>query len=425
MAGKKKDNATVPQKWEDVPEIPKEEQPYPLPEGWKWVKLNNTAKIIMGQSPCGDDTTDDPKFTPLIGGASDMGLLYPEIKKYTKKPTKLSQLDDVIVCVRATLGKPIFSDGVYCLGRGVAAIRPHMIDKKFLRYFLVNSEQYLYDNATGSTFAQINSEKLADMPIPLPPFETQHRIVNHIESLFSKVDEAAEKVQSVIDSHEARKQAILHKAFSGELTRKWREENGIGLDSWEERTIKDIGEITTGSTPSTKNKEYYGGEIPFIKPTDLNNGRYVQQSGEYLSEAGKNVSRTVRSGSTCVCCIGATISKCGFLICDAVTNQQINTISPHNFMNDLYVYYYCLSDKFKNSLIENSSATTLPIINKSKMGDLKIIVPLLMEQNEIVRIIEFIFYDLDNLYNLSKTLIDKIIAIKLVLLNKIFQGKLL
>lgn len=421
MARKKKGPA-APVRWEDVPEIPMEEQPYRLPEGWKWVKLEEVACIIMGQSPAGVDTTEDSSYTPLIGGASDLGTLYPCSKKYTKKPTKLSKIDDIILCIRATLGKPVFSDGIYCLGRGVAAIRPLLLDRNFLRYFFINFESYFYKHAVGSTFLQISGNKLKEMPVPYPRLEIQQQIAACIESFLSQLDEAAEKVQTVIDSHEARKQAILHRAFSGELTKEWRKENGLPFD-WQEKELKDIGEIITGSTPSTKNPAYYGAEIPFIKPTDLNKGRYVTQSAEYLSTEGKKVSRPVRAGSTCVCCIGS-IGKCGFLTCDAVTNQQINTISPYDFMNELYVYYWCVNDRFTNDLMENSSSTTLSIINKSKMSKLKIPVPSKAEQKALVEILEPVFFQLNLLNEVAGNALLKIHLLKKTILEKAFRGEL-
>ena len=110
------------------------------PADWQLTTLENVAEIIMGQSPKGDSTTNDSKFTPLIGGAADIGELFPKILRYTKTPTKLTTAEDVIICVRATLGKPIFSDSVYCLGRGVAAIRPRAALKEFLRYAFINFE---------------------------------------------------------------------------------------------------------------------------------------------------------------------------------------------------------------------------------------------------------------------------------------------
>lgn len=166
--------------------VPEAEQPYKIPDNWRWVKLAYPTTIIMGQSPEGDATTNDNSFLPLIGGAADMGELYPNATRYTKQPTKISRADDVILCVRATLGRPIYSDGNYCLGRGVAAIRPVLGTNKFYRYLLICFEQYLIDMLPG-----------------------QH----------------------------LRKAAILYRAFTGELTEQWRKHNGISLDSLEKATL--------------------------------------------------------------------------------------------------------------------------------------------------------------------------------------------
>jgi len=76
---------------------------------------------------------------------------------------------------------------------------------------------------------------VAEVLFPLPPLAEQQRIVDCIESLFEKLDQAKGLIQEALDSFESRKAAILHKAFTGELTKKWREENGVGMDSWGEK----------------------------------------------------------------------------------------------------------------------------------------------------------------------------------------------
>lgn len=202
--------------------VPKEEQPYPLPEGWRWVRLESICEVIMGQSPNGVETTDDSSYIPLIGGAADMGELYLQPHQYTKKPTKISKADDLILCIRATLGRPNFADGEYCLGRGVAAIRSNLCSKEFLRYMFLNFEQYLYDNATGSTFLSIGSSALKSMPVPFPSQTEQIQIVEKINSYYQRLDEASKLIQHVLNLSEKRKAAILHKAFTGELTTQWR-----------------------------------------------------------------------------------------------------------------------------------------------------------------------------------------------------------
>lgn len=232
--------------------VPEAEQPYKVPANWCWTKLGKVTNVIMGQSPNGGSITENEKDTPLIGGAADMGEKYPEIKRYTNKPTKISSDEDLIICVRATLGKPIFSDGRYCLGRGVAAIRPLVGSRELYKYFFLNFEQYLFDNATGTTFTQVNSNILQKMPLPLPPLAEQKRIVERIESLFTKLDEAKENLQNVLDSFETRKAAILHKAFTGELTANWRKQHGVSMESWESVKVSNLCEnIVCGKTPTS------------------------------------------------------------------------------------------------------------------------------------------------------------------------------
>lgn len=193
------------------------EQLYPVPDNWCFVSLGSVTSIIMGQSPSGDSTTTDSQYMPLIGGAADIGDEYPKATRYTTAPTKVSAPDDLIVCIRATLGKPVYADKRYCLGRGVAAIRPIIGQSAFYKYFFNAFEDYLYDNATGSTFAQISSQKLQNMPVPFPPLTEQQRIVERIESLFAKLDESNKKAQDVLQQIDIIKKSILARAFRGEL----------------------------------------------------------------------------------------------------------------------------------------------------------------------------------------------------------------
>lgn len=257
--------------------VPVEEQPYPIPKNWCWVRLKDVSEIIMGQSPIGSDTTDDSSYMPLIGGAADMGEIYPLATRYTKAPTKISKNGDLILCIRATLGKPIFSDGEYCLGRGVSAIRPYIGTKEFYRYIFLTFEQYLYDNATGTTFAQVSSKTLQKMSVPFPPLPEQHRIVSRIESLFTKLDEAKEKAQAVVDGFELRKSAILHKAFTGEL---------LGLSGSKTIPLEAIvGTIRIGPFGSVLHKEdYIAGGIPVINPKHITNQQIAPEGKVTISE---------------------------------------------------------------------------------------------------------------------------------------------
>jgi len=132
--------------------VPEEEQPYKVPENWVWSKLGGIVTINMGQSPKGEYTTTEKTDYPLIGGPADMGETFPNTVRYTTKPTKLSSPGELIISVRATLGKVNISDKVYCLGRGVAGLSSDQIDMLYLRYYFDLIKDDLSNIANGTTF---------------------------------------------------------------------------------------------------------------------------------------------------------------------------------------------------------------------------------------------------------------------------------
>jgi type I restriction enzyme S subunit len=160
-------------------------------------------------------------------------------------------------------------------------------------------------------------------------------------------------------------------------------------NGWLWAKIEQLGEIVTGSTPSKKNPAFFGESIPFYKPTDLDVGYEVIDAREYLSELGANQSRLLPALSVLVTCIGATIGKTGLARKSCATNQQINAVilsepyvSPHWF------FWIISSPQGQQMIIENASATTLPIINKGRFSELTLPVPPLNEQRRIVTKIE-------------------------------------
>lgn len=191
--------------------------------------------------------------------------------------------------------------------------------------------------------------------------------------------------------------------------------------NWVWTKLSYISEIVTGGTPSKANMEYYGNEFPFIKPADLDQGRHVRYATEYLSESGKDVSRIVPIGSTCVCCIG-TIGKTGYLEVEATTNQQINSIIPK--INNLFIFYYCLSDIFQNDLKKLASATTISIVNKSKTASVVTPLPPQSEQQRIVDLIEALFEKLDRAKELAQNALKYFENRKSIILHKAISGDL-
>ena len=157
---------------------------------------------------------------------------------------------------------------------------------------------------------------------------------------------------------------------------------------WEWTTLGEIGEITTGNTPSKDNEEYYGGNIPFFKPTDLEQGIDTKFSNDKLSQLGFESSRKLPANTVLVTCIGATIGKTGLISVEGSCNQQINAIVPTKSIIPYFLYYACVSEYMQNEIKSNASATTLPILNKGNFSKIAFPLPPLEEQKRIVSEIE-------------------------------------
>ena len=196
-----------------------------VPEGWEFSTLGDSAEIEMGQSPPGTATNDKGAGTPLIGGASEFhnGDLIPT--RYTTSPTKLCERGDLILCIRATIGKTAVADREYCLGRGVAGIRVSSLEPNWIVYFLKASQDLLSSMGTGTTFKQIDKKKLSALKVPIPPLNEQKRIIHKIEELQSHSRRAKEALETIPDLLEQLRQSILAAAFRGDLTKKWREKH--------------------------------------------------------------------------------------------------------------------------------------------------------------------------------------------------------
>ena len=283
-------------------------------------------------------------------------------------------------------------------------------------YILIQLNLKQYATATAQPGLSVNT--IGDVHIPIPPLEEQKRIVSSIEHWFKILDEIDKEkgcLQKIISQSKSK---ILNLAIHGKLVpQDPNDEPAIELlkrinpsfepcdnphfpnqfpSSWICVKLNEVSELITGTTPSKLHPEYYGGDFPFYKPSDLDAGRHVIISTEYLSDEGKSASRIIPIGSTAICCIGS-IGKCGYIEKEGATNQQINAAVPSNALNSLYLYYFCNSSFFIDEITADSSAITISIVNKSKLGKMFISLPPLQEQHRIVAKIEELFAILDDI----------------------------
>lgn len=155
-----------------------------MPTGWEVKSLVSLAKIILGQSPSSDSNYKSNIGLPLANGAAGYknGLIVPEI--YTSTPTRVCTKDDMVFCIRATIGNLTHAEGDYCLGRSVAAVRPELKELHEIIYYALDMEMETFKRqAAGSIIVGITKEDLEQMKVLVP----DHKAIAGFHDLCSKI----------------------------------------------------------------------------------------------------------------------------------------------------------------------------------------------------------------------------------------------
>lgn len=171
------------------------------------------------------------------------------------------------------------------------------------------------------------------------------------------------------------------------------------------KRISDLGRIVTGKTPKTSNLQNYGGEIPFLTPSDNLSGKYAPKTAKTITELGLSEVRNclLPSKSICVSCIGSDLGKVVITNEPTVTNQQFNSIIP-NEENDTDFIYYLMTIVGKDLNFLSKTSTAVPIINKSTFADYEIEIPSLDNQRRIAKVLS----SLDNKIEVNRQINDNL-----------------
>jgi len=214
-----------------------EDRPYEVPGNWVWTRFKFLAdRLQYGYTESASYDEVGPRFlriTDIQDNNIDwINVPYCPITEKDFEKYKVNNGDIVVARTGATTGKSYLVNNPPIAVFASYLIRISIVSNVVPSYIwlFMNSSYYwnqITENKKGSAQPGVNAQKLGELIIPLPPLPEQQRIVNVIESLFEKLDRAKELAQNALNSFENRKSAMLHKAFTGELTRKWREKNGV------------------------------------------------------------------------------------------------------------------------------------------------------------------------------------------------------
>ena len=195
--------------------------------------------------------------------------------------------------------------------------------------------------------------------------------------------------------------------------------------NWVWTRLGEVNEIITGNTPSKNENTFWENkDIFFVKPDDLSQGRHLSFSKECIDKRAVNKVRMLPKNTTLICCIGS-IGKAAYSEVESCSNQQINSlVAKENCVYPLYNYYLVNSIFFQSQMLENSSATTISILNKSSTEKLLFPLPPLNEQKRIVEKLDFLFEKTKRAKEIIEEIKIDIENRKISILDRAFKGTL-
>lgn len=373
---------------------------------WEQRKLGDTVRITMGQSPDGSTYSDVPSDYILVQGNADLQNGWVSPRVWTSQMTKKADAGDLIMSVRApagAMGKTAYNA---VIGRGVAAIKGNEFIYQLLEK--MDSDGYWKALSCGSTFESLNSDNIKNADVLIPDVAEQEKIGEY----FLAIDRLITLHQRKCDKLIQFKAAMLKKMFPQNGADKPEIRFKGFTDAWEQRKVGEVSESYSGGTPSVGVKEYYGGQIPFIRSAEINS----EITELFLTEEGlKNSSaRLVAVGDILYALYGATSGEVGRARLKGAINQAILAIKPHTDFDSEYLAQWLR--KSKHSIIKIYLQGGQGNLSGTIVKELSVDFPSLKEQ----RAIGDFFRQLDNLITFHQRKCDKYKSIKAGLIRKLF-----
>lgn len=400
------------------------EAPYELPEGWKWCRLGDVAKYINGRAFKPKEWEKEGK--PIIR-IQNLTNSSNSVNRSTKifEDKYLITKNDLLYAWSASLGAYLWSGEDGWLNQHIFKVIPNdNVDKMYLYHGLVHITENLYAKAHGSGMVHVTLKPFLNTQIPLPPtLAEQQRIVNRIESMFAKLDEAKEKAQNVVDGFETRKAAILHKAFTNQL----KMENGkLKDEDWEEKKLGEVCESIFDGDHMPPPKAESG--IPFLVISNVNTGflsfdntRYVPN--DYYDSLSET--RKPKTGDVLYTIVGSygipVLVDSDRAFC---FQRHMALLKPSKLISSRYLWYVLQSNEMyqkATSIATGTAQLTVPI---KGLRELTIPVPPLNYQLSIVNFLDIVLEKESRAKEATQNVLDQIALLKKSILARAFRGEL-
>ena len=340
-----------------------------MKHNWEYKKLGETCNLSAG----GDKPSETQKYMtedcniPIFSNGIENEGLYG----FCQKPKV--DVPAITISGRGTIGVPFLRMNPFVpIIRLIVVIPSKKIFIKFLYYWILHRKFA----GNGVAVPQLTVPMIKDELIPIPSMEIQEQIVAELD----KINEVIADCRELLRTLDSLAQSLFYDYFGDPVT------NPKG---WEKIQLNNIGQIITGSTPSTKNHEYYNSpDICFIKPGDIDgdNISFINQSKDYISrKAFDSCCRKLPVDTVLMTCIGI-IGKIGILKVEANCNQQINALLPNAMTNPIFLAYTLKA--YKHLFSEAANGPVVKLLNKSAFSSFFIPVPTITLQDDFASRIE-------------------------------------
>lgn len=412
--------------------VPVEEWPYSIPENWCWTYLT------IGGAKCLDNFR---KPINAIERAERNGNI-----PYYGATGQVGWIDDFLTDEQLVLvgedGAPfldLMKDKAYMI-EGKAWVNNHAhilrsyygsVGNHYLLNYL-NSFNYT-DYVNGTTRLKLTQASMNTIPIPVPPLPEQQRIVDRIEHLFSKLDEAKEKAQAVVDGFELRKSAILHKAFTGELTARWRKDHGIELGSWETVRLGDlITYIKAGKNWLAEGHPPQNDEFGVVKVSAVTWGEFDELESKTCTDPGQwNEEVQIKTGDFLFSRANTLQLVGNCVIVEAISKRLMlsDKILKLTFCEKIiprFILYFSKSKRYRVQIegVSSGNQDGMRNVSQKNLKLLELLRPTIQEQKEIVRILDSFLTKEKQAREAAESVLDQIDTMKKAILARAFRGEL-
>lgn len=458
--------------------ISKDDQLFNIPENWVWTTLGSITEVIGGGTPKSNvkdyyDNGNIPWITPADLSRYNNMFINEGNRNITqlgleKSSARLLPKNTVLLSSRAPIGYVVIADNEVSTNQGFKSFLPSVaIYPQFLYWYLKNSKAYLESMASGSTFKEISGSKCKNINFPLPPLNEQKRIADKVEGLLNKIDEAKQLIDEAKETVELRRAAILDKAFSGELTLKWRKEKKniepahVLLESIKDKKLNSDLKINTNKIESVgKNDEPFTlpngwiwvrlGELAyyvtsgsrdwskyysnsgayFIRTQDINTNKLVLENVAYmeLPEQVEGKRSLLEKDDLLTTITGANVGKCArvdFEIPEAYVSQSVALTKLVDKRLSEYLHYSLISPSGGGGeLKERAYGIGRPVLSLEDVKNIKIPLAPFDEQREIIYRIDRLLKKEDSSILLIDNLEKELNGLKNSILSKAFRSEL-